>query len=146
METIPEQKRTNSLSPSIFSVKSDWIGDGILRSCLLQGVATTPANYGSCRKILHNGIVVGVRQKPSLCPRKRGLTGRGSYQKNRLQWNHFRGSRRNVESVVGNSQRGGGAKRIVRFLGGKTYHKAPPPKPVLEASESGTCLVCVRFL
>ena len=25
----------------------------------------------------------------------------------------------------------GGAKRIVRFCGGKTYHKAPPPKPVL---------------
>ena len=40
----------------------------------------------------------------------------------------------------------GGAKRIVRFWGGKTYHKAPPPKPVLEASESGICLVCARFL
>ena len=43
-------------------------------------------------------------------------------------------------------RKGGGAKRIVRFWGGKTYHKAPPPKPVLEASESGICMVCARFL
>ena len=41
----------------------------------------------------------------------------------------------------------GGAKRIVRFWGGgETYYKVPPPKPVLEASESGICLVCARFL
>ena len=40
----------------------------------------------------------------------------------------------------------GGAKRIVRFWGGKTYHRAPPPKPVLEASESGISLVCAGFL
>ena len=40
----------------------------------------------------------------------------------------------------------GGAKRIVRFFGGKTYHRACPPKPVLEASESGICLVCAGFL
>ena len=40
----------------------------------------------------------------------------------------------------------GGAKRIVRFWGGKTYHRVSPPKPVLEASESGICLVCACFL
>ena len=40
----------------------------------------------------------------------------------------------------------GGAKRIVRFWGGKTYHRVRPPKPVLEASESGICLVCAGFL
>ena len=40
----------------------------------------------------------------------------------------------------------GGANRIVRFLGGKTYHRVRPPKPVLEASESGICLVCAGFL
>ena len=34
-----------------------------------------------------------------------------------------------------------GAKRIVRFWGWKTYHRARSPKPVLEASESGICLV-----
>ena len=63
-------------------------------------------------------------------------------------------SRKNVEFVATLSARHhvalgirkGGAKRIVRFFGGKTYHKAPPPKPVLEASESGICLVCARFL
>ena len=30
--------------------------------------------------------------------------------------------------------------------GGGTYYRAPPPKPVLEASESGIRLVCTRFL
>ena len=30
--------------------------------------------------------------------------------------------------------------------GGKTYHRVSPPKPVLEASESGICLVCAGFL
>ena len=40
----------------------------------------------------------------------------------------------------------GGAKRIVRFLGGKTCHRACPPKPVLEASESGIGLVCALSL
>ena len=39
----------------------------------------------------------------------------------------------------------GVTKRIVRFLGGKTYHRARPPKPVLEASNSGICLVCAGF-
>ena len=36
------------------------------------------------------------------------------------------------EVTVGNSQRGGGAKRIVRFWGGggKRTIKPPPPKPV----------------
>ena len=43
--------------------------------------------------------------------------------------------------------KGGGGKTYRAILGGgKTYHKAPPPKPVLEASESGICLVCARFL
>ena len=41
---------------------------------------------------------------------------------------------------------GGGAKRIVRFWEGKTYYRARHPKPPLEASESGICLVCARFL
>ena len=41
---------------------------------------------------------------------------------------------------------GGGQNVSCDFGGGKTYHKAPPPKPVLEASESGICLVCARFL
>ena len=36
-------------------------------------------------------------------------------------------------SLLGIRKGGGGAKRIVRFFGGETYHKAPPPKPVLEA-------------
>ena len=53
------------------------------------------------------------------------------------------------EKKVGNSQRGGGgAKRIVRFLGGGgggMYYKVPPPNPVVEASESGICLVCALF-
>ena len=40
----------------------------------------------------------------------------------------------------------GGAKRIVRFWEGKSYHRASPPKPVLEASESGIRLVCALFL
>ena len=40
----------------------------------------------------------------------------------------------------------GGGKTYRAILGGETYHKAPPPKPVLEASESGICLVCARFL
>ena len=41
----------------------------------------------------------------------------------------------------------GGAKRIVRFWGprGKTYHRARPPKPVLEASESGILSGLCRF-
>ena len=30
--------------------------------------------------------------------------------------------------------------------GGGTYCRAPPPKPLFEASESGICLVCARFL
>ena len=34
----------------------------------------------------------------------------------------------------------GGAKRIVRFSGGKTYYRARPPKPVLEAAESSSGL------
>ena len=39
------------------------------------------------------------------------------------------------------------AQRIVRFWGGGgTYYRVPPPKPVLEASESGIRLVCARFL
>ena len=46
---------------------------------------------------------------------------------------------------IGTSQRGGGTYRAI-FLGGKTYHKVPPPNPVLEASESGISLVCARFL
>ena len=29
--------------------------------------------------------------------------------------------------------------------GGGTYHRVRPPKPVLEASESGICLVCAGF-
>ena len=43
---------------------------------------------------------------------------------------------------------GGGGQNVSCDFGGggKTYHKAPPPKPVLEASESGICLVCARFL
>ena len=33
------------------------------------------------------------------------------------------------------------------FLGGgETYHRVHNPKPVLEASESGICLVCAGFL
>ena len=40
---------------------------------------------------------------------------------------------------------GGGAKRIVRFWGGKTYYRAHPPKLVLEASKSGIRLVCACF-
>ena len=48
-------------------------------------------------------------------------------------------------NLVGNSQRGGG-KTDRAIGGGETYHKAPPPKPVLEASEGGICLVCARFL
>ena len=36
-----------------------------------------------------------------------------------------------------------GAKRIVRFGGGK-YHRECPPKPVLEGSDSGVGLVCAR--
>ena len=32
------------------------------------------------------------------------------------------------------------------IVGGKTYHRVRPPKPVLEASESGICLVCAGFL
>ena len=51
-----------------------------------------------------------------------------------------------VGTVLGNSQRGGGAKRIVRFFGWETYHKVPLPNPVLEASENGIRLVCARFL
>ena len=39
----------------------------------------------------------------------------------------------------------GGAKRIVRFFGGKMYYRAHPPKLVLEASESGIRLVCACF-
>ena len=39
----------------------------------------------------------------------------------------------------------GGAKRIVRFWGGKTYHRVRPPKPVLEASESGDLPGLCRF-
>ena len=39
-----------------------------------------------------------------------------------------------------------GGKTYRAILGGETYHKVPPPKPVLEASESGICLVCARFL
>ena len=42
--------------------------------------------------------------------------------------------------------KGGGQNVSCNFGGGKKYHKAPPPKPVLEASESGICLVCARFL
>ena len=42
--------------------------------------------------------------------------------------------------------RKGGGKTYRAIFWGETYHKAPPPKPVLEASESGICLVCVRFL
>ena len=34
----------------------------------------------------------------------------------------------------------------VRFWGGKTYHRVPPPKPVLEASESWIRLVCACCL
>ena len=50
-------------------------------------------------------------------------------------------------SNLGNSQGGGGKTyRAILGGGGKTYHKAPPPKPVLEASESGICLVCAHFL
>ena len=30
--------------------------------------------------------------------------------------------------------------------GGETYYRVRPPKPVLEASESGICLVCASFL
>ena len=29
--------------------------------------------------------------------------------------------------------------------GGETYYRVPPPKPFLEASESGICLVCAGF-
>ena len=43
-------------------------------------------------------------------------------------------------------RKGGGQNVSCDFGGGETYHKAPPPKPVLEASESGICLVCARFL
>ena len=39
----------------------------------------------------------------------------------------------------------GGAKRIVRFWGG-TYYRVRPQKPLLEAPESGICLVCAYFL
>ena len=39
-----------------------------------------------------------------------------------------------------------GEKRIVRFLGGETDRGVPPPKPVLEGSESGIRRVRVRFL
>ena len=35
---------------------------------------------------------------------------------------------------------------IVRHWGGETYHKVPPPNPVLEASENGIRLVSARFL
>ena len=41
---------------------------------------------------------------------------------------------------------GGGTYRAILGGGGETYHKAPPPKPVLEASENGIRLVCACFL
>ena len=47
---------------------------------------------------------------------------------------------------VGNSQRGRGGQNVSCEFGGKTYYKVPPPNPILEASESGICLVCCRFL
>ena len=50
--------------------------------------------------------------------------------------------------TIGKSQMGR-AKHIVRFFwggGGETYYRVPPPKPLLEASGSGICLVCARFL
>ena len=50
-----------------------------------------------------------------------------------------------VPFLVGNSQRGGKTYRFC-FGGGEAYHKVPPPKPVLEASENGIRLVCARFL
>ena len=40
---------------------------------------------------------------------------------------------------------GGGQNVSCDFLGGKTYIECPPPKALLEASESGICLVCARF-
>ena len=49
-------------------------------------------------------------------------------------------------TYIGNSQWGGGEPYRAILGGGETYHKAPPPKPVLEASESGICLVSARFL
>ena len=39
------------------------------------------------------------------------------------------------------------AKHIIRFGGGGgTYYEARPPKPFLETSESGICLVSAHFL
>ena len=40
----------------------------------------------------------------------------------------------------------GGQNVSCDFGGGETYHRVRPPKPVLEASESGICLVCAGFL
>ena len=55
----------------------------------------------------------------------------------------------NYETALLTPTANGGAKCIVRFFGGgggETHHRARPPKPVLEASESGICLVCACFL
>ena len=48
-------------------------------------------------------------------------------------------------SIWESGNRGGKTYRAI-FGGGGTYHRVPPPKPVLEASESGICLVCACFL
>ena len=49
-----------------------------------------------------------------------------------------------IMKIIGKSQRGGGQNVSYDFLG-KTYCGAPPPKLVLEGSESGIGLVCARF-
>ena len=45
---------------------------------------------------------------------------------------------------LGESQ--GGVQNVSRDFGGggETYYRATPPKPLLEASESGIRLVCAR--
>ena len=48
--------------------------------------------------------------------------------------------------ILGKLQRGGGGKTYRAILGGETYYTVPPPTALLEASESGICLVCARFL